>query len=968
MYSPCRVCSAEPKSGNKVCSRCKHVWYCSRKCQTTDWKQHKPNCTPLTNAAALERRVWKSESPPQLKEIDDVLYLGDTPVPETLDDHPSDSANTVRVGNFLVANVRRLPLPIGLACVRIKPKTNVSGEEIAAAATQFAEAVDKLGKDPLVRARNKRAIDALQDIAKHRDRLLPYSGDIDIHRIAIAGTLSGGYADLVMSNVDNLADSLNWKKLYTVGIPGTHSGDVRQNYAPEFAQLIELNTTKPCIGTTVLSARVFDDGPLGKTFKSIVFLVQSRTGEVYYLPVDITRSSRADQLFFLRIEKGDDNRFIGREINQATYNSAGEDMTLYMERMPRAHELRALDDQGHRPSTLSYTFETQPYLTTNYKIVNNVIAPHRVVIHPDFDFGDRPPVDGFVLPLNTAIGPATRMGGSTTEYIEPTEGTILFGVPREAQFDHYTPPIHGGCIHFVCTNGETSFITTFTAAHPGAVVLQYTDTGRGMQFTVLGGARWALPLKKVKGHHEMCQIGDIISWDEVRAPRGDMTIHQQAARFGFERTLLELAHDWEKCDDDNELGRFITEYDHMAAELPGRNAFRNLGRTAQKAVQTNAIVTGATADYMLGGLRRIQRKVRAIGYREKANELIALPGSALKNLSSDVSWEEVEDVLFESGMAGLAIGTGPLKQMLGRQHPRMASLGDANYSCMFDCTRENGDMEISALGPGIFHMIVLLGAETNFAEVEASQGLMVYLEIMCRLLGMSKVRICALLAMSALVDSTPKIRMLQVLNTIIWIGSSGEAPVLPFCMNLKQVSEGIQIGPSVKEDKLAIYTDMAAIVGILFRWQPENTAIQHYHDVFGRAISKFSTITKVSTPISNTRAVLIALRDVANRDLLDGARAKTLLKSIGTSKRTVGSLLKCNKGSELARCYDPEMVKNTLRREKYRLSNNPGYETAVKHAVAELENRTKMDISVVETTTVLGPIAIMLKTALTDFL
>ena len=962
-----------------------------------DWAQHKTTCgsTPLpkpavlaesTNSSQLERRVWMAEGPSRLEARDDGLYLGNTMVPETLGDYASDSACTVRVGAFLVANVTHSPLSTGMACARIQDETTtcVPGEEIAAAATQFAEAVDKLGKDPLVIERNTRTIAALQDITKHRDRLLPYSSDINISRIAIAGKLNGGYADLVLSNAKNLADSLNWKKLYTAGIPGTHSGDVRQNHnTPEFAQLIELDPDKMCIGTTVLSARVFDDRPLGKTFKSIVFLVQSRTGEVYYLPVGITRSSHADQLFFLRIEKRDDNSFCGTEIYQATYNSAGQDMTLYEERMPLAHELRALDDKGHRPSTLSYRFETRPYLRTNYKVVNDVIAPHRIVIHPNFDFGDRPPVDGFVLPLNTAIGPATRMGGSTVEYIEPTKNTILFGVPREAQFDQYTPPIHGGYIHFVCINDETSFITTFTAAHPGAVVLKYIDTGRGIEFTVLGGARWALPLNKVKGHHEMCQIGDTISWDVVRAPRGDMTIHQQAAKFGFERTLFELAHDWEKCDDDNELGRFISEYDHMTAELPGRNAFQNLRRTAQKAVQpTNAIVTGATADYMLVGLRRIQRKVRVIGYQEKANELIALPGSALKNLSSDASWLEVEDVLLESGVVGLAIGKGPLNQMLGPQHPRMATLGDANYSCMFDCTRENGDMEISALGPGIFHMIVLLGAETNFAEVEASQGLMVYLEIMCRLLGMSKIQICALLAMSALVNSTPGIRRLQVFHTIIWIGSSGEAPVLPFCMNLKQVSEGIQIGPSVKEDKLAIYTDMAAIVGILFRWQPENTAIQHYHAVFERAISKFSTITKVSTPVSSTRAVLIALCDVVNRDLdlLDGARAEALLKSIGTSKRTVGSLLRRNKGSELARCYDPEMVKNTLRREKYKLSNNRGYETAVKYAVAELEGRIEEDcvacgcewdadfdwasMSVVETTTIVGPIAIRLKTAL----
>ena len=34
----------------KECSRCKQVSYCSRECQSHDWKTHKPNCVDLTNS------------------------------------------------------------------------------------------------------------------------------------------------------------------------------------------------------------------------------------------------------------------------------------------------------------------------------------------------------------------------------------------------------------------------------------------------------------------------------------------------------------------------------------------------------------------------------------------------------------------------------------------------------------------------------------------------------------------------------------------------------------------------------------------------------------------------------------------------------------------------------------------------------------------------------------------------------
>mmetsp|Transcript_19320 Transcript_19320/g.47778 ORF Transcript_19320/g.47778 Transcript_19320/m.47778 type:complete len:135 (-) Transcript_19320:416-820(-) len=32
-----------------VCSRCRFVHYCSKRCQRADWKNHKPFCDPCTN-------------------------------------------------------------------------------------------------------------------------------------------------------------------------------------------------------------------------------------------------------------------------------------------------------------------------------------------------------------------------------------------------------------------------------------------------------------------------------------------------------------------------------------------------------------------------------------------------------------------------------------------------------------------------------------------------------------------------------------------------------------------------------------------------------------------------------------------------------------------------------------------------------------------------------------------------------
>jgi hypothetical protein len=41
----CASAGCASEEASSVCSRCQVVWYCSRECQRTDWKAHKPVCT-----------------------------------------------------------------------------------------------------------------------------------------------------------------------------------------------------------------------------------------------------------------------------------------------------------------------------------------------------------------------------------------------------------------------------------------------------------------------------------------------------------------------------------------------------------------------------------------------------------------------------------------------------------------------------------------------------------------------------------------------------------------------------------------------------------------------------------------------------------------------------------------------------------------------------------------------------------
>jgi len=49
----CANCRGPGQSTLMVCSRCKKMSYCSKKCQTAHWRTHKPECTLIVNASKI---------------------------------------------------------------------------------------------------------------------------------------------------------------------------------------------------------------------------------------------------------------------------------------------------------------------------------------------------------------------------------------------------------------------------------------------------------------------------------------------------------------------------------------------------------------------------------------------------------------------------------------------------------------------------------------------------------------------------------------------------------------------------------------------------------------------------------------------------------------------------------------------------------------------------------------------------
>lgn len=54
----CAYCG---KEGNKRCSRCKSVVYCSSDCQKAHWKQHKGECKYLSKSSTSNKTISELE-------------------------------------------------------------------------------------------------------------------------------------------------------------------------------------------------------------------------------------------------------------------------------------------------------------------------------------------------------------------------------------------------------------------------------------------------------------------------------------------------------------------------------------------------------------------------------------------------------------------------------------------------------------------------------------------------------------------------------------------------------------------------------------------------------------------------------------------------------------------------------------------------------------------------------------------
>ena len=58
-YRMCTYCQSWCRNKTRWCEGCRSEVYCSRTCQTKDWKRHKDECIPMQNAEEIAREARK---------------------------------------------------------------------------------------------------------------------------------------------------------------------------------------------------------------------------------------------------------------------------------------------------------------------------------------------------------------------------------------------------------------------------------------------------------------------------------------------------------------------------------------------------------------------------------------------------------------------------------------------------------------------------------------------------------------------------------------------------------------------------------------------------------------------------------------------------------------------------------------------------------------------------------------------
>lgn len=104
-YASCKKTAAAAKVDSlKRCAKCKMTHYCSRDCQTADWKLHKKiygkNESPAFSGAILEH--GSSYSSPRLKDLDNHVPNPFTRLDQGkyLDDRPEEDVYKLLVDSF----------------------------------------------------------------------------------------------------------------------------------------------------------------------------------------------------------------------------------------------------------------------------------------------------------------------------------------------------------------------------------------------------------------------------------------------------------------------------------------------------------------------------------------------------------------------------------------------------------------------------------------------------------------------------------------------------------------------------------------------------------------------------------------------------------------------------------------------------------------------------------------------------